>query len=231
MTKPIPAATLHVSMPARTCASAGVATRAASARPANAINVFLIISNLLPKRRGPPNCEPQANFRYAGAAYPPLCPVSRTNSETARLESGAGLQQECPARQRKGVEQPDRRRQTSRKERSRGNSAARDGVIVIVLVEDVEHGSGPEEPVVLAAELHVGGRLRGNKRLNVGLVIVHPPGSKEPARHIKREPLRDDIPAEPRIARPLRHQRDLVARKRAFAECRIHVSRPAAHAR
>ena len=148
-----------------------------------------------------------------------------------RLEGCAGLEQKGPASERKGVEQPDRRRQTSRKEWSCGNPAARDGIIVIVGIEHVEYGSGPKEPVVLAAKLDVDGRLRGDKRLNVGLVVVHPPGSKEPARHIKREPFRHDIPGEPRIARPLRHQGNLVARKRPLAERCVYVSHPAAHAR
>src|SRR5262252_1639688 len=102
------------------------------------------------------------------------------------LEGGTGLKQECPARQRKGVKQPDRRRQPGRKEWSGRNPAACDGVVVIVLVKDIEHGGGPEETIILPAKLDVGGRLRGDQRLNVGLVVVHPPSAKEPARHIKR---------------------------------------------
>src|SRR5262245_53358927 len=100
-----------------------------------------------------------------------------------------------------------------------------------MLVITIEHGGGPNEPIVFAAELDVGGRLRGEQRLNVGLIIVHAPASKEPARHIKREPLRYDVPGESRIARPLGHQGNLVAGKRALAESCVYVGHPAAHTR
>ncbi|MGA8390182.1 MAG: hypothetical protein WB769_19925, partial [Pseudolabrys sp.] len=64
--------TVHVSMPARTRASAGVAANAANARPANAISVFLDHLGSPAKTARAPKCEPQANSRYAREGYLPL---------------------------------------------------------------------------------------------------------------------------------------------------------------
>jgi len=103
-------------------------------------------------------------------------------------------------RERIGIEHADRW-QGARKEGPSRDAAARNRVVVLVQVEQVEHRGRPEEAVVAAAE------LRRDQRLNVLLVVLHPPRAEEAAGHVEDQQLLHDVEDQPRIARPARDQR------------------------